>query len=247
MKIENTDALSFLKSLDKGSVDLILTDPPYAISRETNFQSGDLKNDDRDRFRVSFEFGQWDQVDSEYFAEMCKEYFRVLRKGGSCVIFYDMWKMQELKGWLEDAGFTMFRKCSWDKTNPVPLNRKVFYLTGAREEFIVCVKGGKPTYNMHWIPEENKNDKNIPYSKQDKGILEYPICHDKDRWHPTQKPLALMEELVQIHSNEGDVVLDTFLGSGTTAAAAINLNRTPWGCELSPEYFSKIMDRLTVK
>lgn len=238
--LANTDAMSYVKSLPKGSVNLILTDPPYAVSRDTNFQSGEETGKDTDRFRVTMDFGKWDVVDADYFKELFKEYYRVLKKGGTCVIFYDAWKMQELKSWLEAAGFKMFRKCSWEKTNPVPINRKRLYLSAPREEFIVCVKGGSPTYNMHWMTEEDSSS----YRPQDKGVFNYPICHEKGRFHPTQKPLALMEELVEIHSNKGDTVLDTFMGSGTTAIAALNKGRDAIGCELSEEYYPKTLSRI---
>lgn len=240
--IKNTDALSYIKEVPRGVVDLILTDPPYAISRETNFQSGDLKGDETDRFRVSMDFGKWDVVDQDYFKNLFKEYHRVLRKGGTCIIFYDAWKMQELKSWLEEAGFKMFRKCVWEKTNPVPINRKRLYLSNAKEEFIVCVKVGSPTFNMHWLTEEDSSS----YRPQDKGNFYYPICHEAGRFHPTQKPLALIKELVEIHSNPGNLVVDTFLGSGTTAAAALECGRSFAGCETSEEFYPQICKRLRI-
>ena len=64
---KNEDALTYVKSLPSESVDLVLTDPPYAISRETNFQSGMETRTDVDRFRVSYDFGEWDVVDEDYF------------------------------------------------------------------------------------------------------------------------------------------------------------------------------------
>lgn len=239
--VQNTDALSYVKGLGKGSIDLVLTDPPYAISRETNFQTGDLKGDDTDRFRVSMDFGKWDVVDPEYFKALFKELYRVLRKGGTCVVFYDAWKMQELRSWLEEAGFKMFRKCYWEKTNPVPLNRKRLYLSNSHEEFLVCVKGGAPTYNMHWMVGGGSE-----YHPQDKGIFRYPICHEAGRFHPTQKPLGLIKELVSIHSNVGDSILDPFMGSGTTAVASKEMERNAYGSELSDEYFPKLIKRLEV-
>ncbi len=236
---EKIDALSFVKKLEKASVNLVLTDPPYAVSRKTNFQSGPLTGDDRDRFRVNYEFGEWDEVDEPYFRELLKEYYRVLPKGGTVVMFYDLWKIQELREWMEDAGFKMIRFAEWVKTNPVPINRKRTYLSNAREAMVICVKGGSPTYNMHWLDETGK------YSDQDKAIFNYPICHDTGRFHTTQKPLALIKELVQIHSNEGDVVMDTFLGSGTTAVAGNALGRTTIGCELSDEYYGKMLETVS--
>jgi len=67
----------------------------------------------------------------------------------------------------------------------------------------------------------------------------YPIQGGKNRFHPTQKNLSLFEDLIKKHSNENDVVLDTFLGAGTTAIACKNTNRICKGCEISAEYFNK--------
>jgi site-specific DNA-methyltransferase (adenine-specific) len=119
----------------------------------------------------------------------------------------------------------------WIKTNPMPLNQSVNYLTNAREIAILGVKGGKPTFN----------------SKYDKGIYEYPIQSGKKRFHPTQKNIKLFEELIKKHSNENDKVLDTFLGGGTTAIACKNLKRNFKGCEISSEYTNKIIDILEKK
>jgi site-specific DNA-methyltransferase (adenine-specific) len=113
----------------------------------------------------------------------------------------------------------------WIKTNPQPLNSKVNYLTNCREIALVGVKGGSPTFN----------------SSYDNGIYMYPLQGGKNRFHPTQKSLALFEELIKKHSNENDVVLDTFLGGGTTAIACKNTNRQFKGCEISKEYIDKTL------
>ena len=75
-------------------------------------------------------------------------------------------------------------------------------------------------------------------------MYKYPIYAGKDRFHPTQKSLPMFEELIRKHSNEGDLVLDCFLGSGTTAVAALNTDRKFVGCELSEEYYIKSLERL---
>ena len=81
-------------------------------------------------------------------------------------------------------------------------------------------------------------------SEYDKGIYNFPICHDKGRFHTTQKPVALIEELIKKHSKEGDLVLDCFSGSGTTAAASFNLNRSFVGCEINENYYNMSIERL---
>ena len=227
----NKDALLFLREVGNNTIDLVLTDPPYAISKETNFSSGKETGRDVDRFRMSYEFGQWDTVDLEYFKSVFTETFRVMKTGGTLICFYDIWKLESLKTVLESVGFKMFRFIEWVKTNPVPINSKISYLTNSREVAIVCVKGSKPTFNTSYH----------------NGIFNYPIYQGKDRFHTTQKSLQLFEELVSLHSKEGDIVLDMFSGSATTHLAAKNLNRSCIGCEKDVQYFKQARQRLMLK
>ena len=224
---KNEDCFEYLKTIKSNSIDLFLIDPPYEISRETNFRSGELKGDDRDRFRVSMDFGEWDE-NFVGLDEVCKEAYRVLRKGGTFICFYDLFKITTLSDYMTNAKFKQLRFIEWIKTNPVPLNSKKNYLTNAREIALLGVKGGNPTFN----------------SEYDNAIYKYPICHDAGRFHPTQKPLILIEDLIKKHSNEGDNVLDCFSGSGTTAVACLNTNRNFYGCELNKEYFEKSTKRI---
>jgi len=214
--IKSSDALAFLKELESDSVDLILTDPPYQISKETGFSKGGGV----ERFAISMDFGAWD-YDFKGMDEVIKEYYRVLKKGGTLIIFYDLWKISFLAENLKLEKFKQLRFLEWVKTNPVPINSKINYLTNAREIALSAVKGGKPVFN----------------SKYDNGIYKHPIYHGKDRTHPTQKSLKLFEELILKHSNPGDLVLDSFLGSGTTACAAVNTGRMFIGSEIDAKMF----------
>ena len=227
INLTNESCFDLLPRIEKNSVDLVLIDPPYEVSRDTNFQSGEATGRDTDRFRVSMDFGEWDQGFTG-LDKVVKECYRILKPGGTMICFYDLWKITTLREYFEKAGFKQLRFIEWVKTNPVPINSKVNYLTNAREIAVVGVKGGKPTF----------------HSEYDNGIYEYPICHDKGRFHPTQKPLALFEDLVRKHSNEGELVLDCFSGAATTAVACINLRRDFIGCELDREYYDKSMKRI---
>ena len=241
--------LELLSTIESNSVDLVLTDPPYIISKKSGMQShserkpGDegyeqiskkkLEDGSEEevdygrRFAVKTDYGQWDKdYTLDDLEKVINEFYRILREGGSCIIFFDLWKMETLKSLL--SKFSKHRLIEWIKTNPMPINQHATYLSNAREMAISCVKGGKATFN----------------SKYDKGIYEYPIYNGKDRFHPTQKSLPLFEELIKKHSNEGDVVVDPYAGSGTTALAAKNTNRIYICGELSDEYFQKGYDRV---
>ena len=224
----NQDALSFLRQQQKNTVDLILTDPPYVISRKTGFESC---VHGVERFKVSMDFGNWDQEDAftiDTLSEVIQECFRVLKKGGTLIMFYDLWKIQELKETMETHSFKQIRLIEWLKTNPVPLNSQRNYLTNAREVAISATKISKPTF----------------HSSYDNGLYQYPICHEKGRFHPTQKPLQFMKDLIEKHSNKDDVVLDCFAGSATTLVAGALMERNVIGCERNVEYFERAKQRL---
>lgn len=227
-KYLNADCFDFLQTIPNKSVNLILIDPPYEISRETNFQSGKETGRDTDRFRISMDFGEWDKNFSG-LEIVIKEGYRILKDGGTFICFYDLWKITPLKEIFEKNKYKQIRYIEWLKTNPVPINSKINYLTNSREIAVSAIKVSKPTFN----------------SSYDNGLYQYPICQDKGRFHPTQKPIAFMEELIKKHSNEGDTVLDCFAGSCTTGVAAINTNRNFIGCEIDKDYYAKSIKRLT--
>ena len=219
----NKSCFDYLKGIESDSVDLVLIDPPYEISKPTGFASGGGV----ERFAVSMDFGDWDKNFSGLDL-VINEAYRVLKKGGTFICFYDIWKITPLKEQMEKSKFKQLRFLEWVKTNPVPLNSKTNYLTGAREIALLGIKGSKPTFN----------------SEYDKGIYDFPIYHNKARFHPTQKPVKLISELIKKHSNLGDLVVDCFSGSGTTALASILTGRNFKGCELDVDYHKKSIERL---
>lgn len=271
--IKNIDGFLHLKNIKDKSIDLILTDPPYIISKNSGMNKlyEDIKKNEDNKvkyvktetdwkkyktklsidkqtnqkckenylkygtilgkkYSVKTQFGQWDKDFSipklEKFINL---FYNKLKKGGTLIIFFDIWKITILKELLEKYKFKQIRFIEWIKTNPQPRNSKINYLTNCREIALTAVKHSKPTFN----------------SKYDKGIYTYPMASGKIKFHPTQKNLKLFEELIEKHSNEGDLVLDTFLGSGTTAIACKNKNRKFTGCEINKEYYDKILKILT--
>lgn len=226
------DCFKFLAELDNNSVALALTDPPYSISRKTGFSKGGGVA----RFAVSMDFGEWDHKEID-LPRLSEEFFRVLRKGGTAIIWYDLWKITPLADALRAAGFRMLRLLIWEKTNPVPLNSKAFYLSNSREIAIAAVKGSRPVFNSEYD--------NGVYSVSNSGVYSAPIPrHNGKRIHPTQKPLDLFKELVRKNSNEGDLVIDPFAGSGTTAIACLAENRKFKGCEINPKYAKVARQRI---
>lgn len=225
-EIQKGDFKEILGNLETGTADLILTDPPYTISRATGFANSGKNG--VDRFAVSMDFGEWDH-DPIDIDDLSKEMLRVLRKGGTAIVWYDIWKTSHLADAMTKAGFKMLRLLIWEKKNPVPLNMKSTYLSNAREMAVVGVKGGKPTFKTEYH----------------KGVYDYPIPrHNGHRIHPTQKPIDLFSELVEIHSDIGDLIIDPFLGSGTTAVAAKKLGRHFYGGDIDADYVKAAQQRL---
>lgn len=221
----NTNAFELLSKLKNKSVDLILTDPPYIISRKTGFDSC-VKGEDR--FRVKMEFPCDENFTMHDMYQAIKEFYRVLKPSGSCIIFFDLWKIESLKDMLDEVGFSKIRFIEWVKTNPVPLNASATYLSNAREIAVSAVKKSKATFHSYY----------------DNGVYSYPIAHGKDRFHPNQKPLGLAYDLVVKHSNPGDIVLDPFAGSATFLIAAEQAERIAVGCERDRDIYDKSIARI---
>ena len=224
------DCLQELPKIESNSIDLIITDPPYLMSRDSNFKqiSDSTSKEMSTKYNISIDFGDWDKVELD-FNYLFKEWFRILKKGGTLIVFYDVWKSNEIKESANIVGFKQPRVCAWTKTNPVPINSKTNYLSNATEYFFTFVKGGKPTFN----------------SAYDNGFYKFPICHGKERLqHPTQKPLSLISQLIEKHSNSGDLVLDNFAGTGTVGEACVKLGRDYILIEKEETYFNMIGDRL---
>ena len=140
-----SDYKDFMDSLPLGSVDLILTDPPYCISKETGFKG--IVNGEK-RFAVSMDFGEWDHVEIN-LNDMAEVFYKSLRRGGTAIVWYDLWKVVKVKDAMESIGFKMIRQIIWDKTNPVPLNMRATYLSNSREIAVVGVKGGNPLFRTN--------------------------------------------------------------------------------------------------
>lgn len=230
------DGLTTLRQLPKQSVDLILTDPPYIISRDSGMQAlHEAGTDDAKygkKYAIQTDYGEWDaKFTLEQLHDYIAEFFRVLRHGGTCIVFFDLWKLESLATSLTTAKFKQLRFIEWVKTNPVPINASATYLSNAREIAICAVKGGSSTF----------------HSRYHNGIYQYPIYQGQrgiDRIHPTQKSLPLFQELIRVHSNPNDIVVDPFGGSGTTYLAAQLEQRQCLSTECDAEMHRRAMARI---
>lgn len=225
MKIElyNGNSMNVMKGLKKGSVDAIITDPPYNISRDNNFKS---------MGRAGIDFGEWDKgFDLTSWIDIAE---RLLKKGGNIVIFNDWKNMSYITQALEDNGFEIKDLIRWKKTNAMPRNRDRRFITDYEVAVWAVKKGSKWTFNRlsdkYEIPEIIG-----PLTKKSEKIKG---CH------PTQKPVYVMKWLIERLSDEGEIILDPFMGSGSTGVACKELNRGFIGVELEAKYYEIACDRI---
>lgn len=217
------DCFEYFNKIESESINLILTDPPFNISKKSNFHKVSTTTPEALKTKYanhSIDFGYWDkEIDLD---TLFKEFSRILVSGGTLIMFFDIWKCNLVKDLATKYNFKQPRIGQWIKTNPVPVNSKTNYLSNASEYFFSFVKGKNPVFN----------------SKYDPGIYRYPLCHGIERLnHPTQKPLQLISDLVIKHSNINDVILDPFSGTSTLAAACIE-NKRNWICiEKDRDYY----------
>jgi len=223
--IHRGDCYGLLPQLPDASVDLILTDPPYNIGP---YSTGNMRFGWRPN--INNDLAEWDRDFDP--AELKGQLLRVLKPTGNLFAFcsYNM-----LGRWHEqfDPVFDTFQFFVWHKSNPVPKVRRQGFLNSC--ELIVCMWNKGHTWNFG-------------RQNQMHNFFEAPICMSPERLkepkHPTQKPVRLLKHLVGIASNPGDLVLDPFMGVGSTGVAAIESGRRFVGMELDPSYFDAARRRL---
>ncbi len=228
-KIIQGDCIEEMKKLPENSVDAIITDPPYNWSHKNKIDRIKMnKKSIKRRKAVSMDFGKWDyQSDKElmeFTERWIKEGMRILKDTGCFYVFYSKEEIIYLKKAIEKYGGYWKSEIIWHKTNPVPNFRKRSY-TSSIEAIGYAVKN------------KGKFKFNFKTQKEMHNFLESGICQGKERTkHPTQKPLWIIEHFLEVSTDVGDMVLDPFLGSGTTAIACQKLNRKWIGIEKEEEY-----------
>ena len=217
------DCLEVMDELiEKGVVvDAIITDPPYNIARDNNFHT---------MGRQGIDFGEWDKGFD--LLSWIDKGVQLLDKNGSMVIFNDWANLGDIARYAESKGMVIKDMMRWEKTNPMPRNRDRRYITDFECMVWLVKKNAKWVFNR--LDDKYQRPKFV-------GSL---TPQNERTGHTTQKPVYLMEEIIKIHSNEGDVVLDPFMGSGTTGVACKNLNRNFIGIELDDKYFDIAKDRI---
>ena len=223
IKLYNDDCIKKFATMPRNKVDAIITDPPYNISRDNNFKTMN---------RAGIDFGEWDKdFDLVDWIKYCEP---VLKKGGNIVIFNDWKNMSYIVEELEKNNFEVKDLIRWEKTNPMPRNRDRRFITDYEVAVWAVKKGDKWTFNRLSETYERPEIVCGITSKKEKI----------DGGHPTQKPVEVMEWLIKRLSNENDIILDPFMGSGSTGVACKNTNRRFIGIELDKDYYNMAIKRL---
>lgn len=242
-KIIKGDCIEKLKKLPEGSVDLIFADPPYNLQLKSelyrpNQTIVDGVDDKWDRF-ASFE--EYDRFTYDWLSQ-CK---RVLNEDGTIWVIGSYHNIFRVGKIMQDLGFWVLNDIIWIKTNPMP-NFKGTRFNNAQETLIWASKSQGSKYTFHYKSMKCFND-----DLQMRSDWYIPICNGGERIkvngekaHSTQKPEALLFRIILSTSNIDDIVLDPFMGSGTTGAAAKKLKRRYIGIEKEDFYIKIARERI---
>jgi len=215
-----------MKSIPDSSVDLILTDPPYNISK---YSSGNISLPNRTP--INNDIADWDKIEvnpKDYVAD----FIRILKPNGNIFVFTSY---NGIGKWHSafDHKFDTAQYMVWHKTNPTPSIFKNTFLKSC--ELIICFWNKGHTWN---------------FTSQEKmhNFFETPICTAPERLnnpkHPAQKPIQLLEHIIKIASNKGDLVFDPFMGVASTGVAALKNGRRFCGCEIIKDYYQAGVERI---
>lgn len=226
MKLYNADSYALIAQMreNKLKVHHIITDPPYNISKPNNFPSM------RQR-RQGVDFGVWDKGFD--LVSWIPQYAEILDKNGSMIVFCSYRFISLIAQALESSNMLVKDILIWQKSNPMPRNTTRRYVQDL--EFAVwAVKSG-----AKWVFNKPSD---MPYLR---SIFTHSLVSGKEKLgHPTQKSLKLMKDLIQIHTNPNEIVLDPFMGSGSTGAACLELGREFIGIEKDKKFFTMAQKRL---
>lgn len=232
-ELHNGDCLEYMKKIPTSSVDLIITDPPYNLgkfmeNRDTNL--GKM----RENF---FGIAGWDDLDYKEWKKSMDKFFhqsaRVLKDGGSMIVFMAVIKVETMISLAEKNGLYYKTTGIWHKLNPMPRNMNLHFVNSTESWMYFTYKARTGTFN---------NDGRVLHD-----FVETAVTSNGEKKygkHPTQKPEVLMEHFVNVLSNENDMILDPFMGSGSVGVAAVRKDRKFIGIELEENYFSIASSRI---
>ena len=242
-KTINGDSLNELKKIPDESFDLIFSDPPYNLQLRNRLIRPD-------RSKVDAVNDKWDQFENfkvydDFTMNWLSECRRILKKNGSIWVIGSYHNIFRVGTKIQDLGFWILNDVIWNKNNPMP-NFRGTRFTNAHETLIWASKDKNSKYTFNYQSLKCLND-----DLQMRSTWNLPICNGNERLkekgkkvHSTQKPESLLHRILLASTNKNDLILDPFLGSGTTAVVAKKLGRIFYGIEKDKKYFNAANKRL---
>lgn len=232
------DSFKILKKIESKSIDMIFADPPYFLSGDGISCSGGKM--------VSVNKGTWDEKigikeKHKFNRKWIKLCYDALKDDGTIWISGTMHNIYSIGMALEEEGFKIINNITWRKLNPPP-NISCRAFVHSTETILWAkkdLKKSKHKFNYSEMRELNGG-------KQMKDVWETSLTKPSEKRcgkHPTQKPIALLENIIKSSTNENDLILDPFNGSGTTGIVANKLNRKYIGIEQEKEYLNLTIRR----
>ena len=242
-KLINGDSLKELKKIPDEAFDLIFADPPYNLQLKSELTRPD-------RSKVSAVNDKWDQFENfekydDFTYSWLSECKGILKKNGALWVIGSYHNIFRVGTAIQNLGFWILNDVIWNKKNPMP-NFRGTRFTNAHETLIWASKSEKSKYTFNYQSLKCLND-----DLQMRSNWDLPICNGIERLkkngkkiHSTQKPEALLHRILLASSNKKDLILDPFLGSGTSAAVAKKLGRKFFGIEKEKDYFDAALLRV---
>ena len=238
------NSLEIMKKIPDQSIDLLFADPPYNLQLKDTLYRPDQTTveavtQDWDKFSTYKEYDNF----TEQWLIQAK---RVLKKGGALWVIGSYHNILRVGTIIQNLEFWILNDIIWHKSNPMP-NFRGTRFTNAHETLLWCTTSRETKYTFNYQNLKELND-----GKQMRSDWHIPICSGKERLrnddnqrsHPTQKPESLLYRIILSSTNKGDLILDPFLGSGTTAVVAKKLQRKFIGIEQDKNYFTLAKKRL---
>ena len=223
MELIHGDCLVEMKNIPDKRIDLIVTDPPYRLTSRGS--SGTMSGYWASSLSKQGKVFENNDIDIE---EYLPEFYRVLKDGTHCYIMTNQSNLPHFLNVISKSSFKFIKCLIWDKCNKI-CGR---YYMNCFEYIIMLRKGRERTIN-----DCGQGDiLRVPNKKTKRN--------DGKNIHDSEKPITLMEILISNSSNEGDCILEPFMGSGSTGVACINTKRDFIGIELNEEYFKIAEERI---
>lgn len=232
------DSLRKLKEFETKSIDMIFADPPYFLS------SGGVSV--RNGQFVSVDKGDWDKKDESFDIDVfnnqwISECYRILKDDATIWISGTHHNIYSIGHILIKNNFKILNNITWFKPNASP-NLSCRYFTHSNEQIIWAKKDNKFKHKFHY-----KTMKSLNNDKQMRDVWQISLTPKSEKsfgYHPTQKPIQLLERIVLSSTNENDTVLDPFNGSGTTGIVTVSNSRKYIGIDLNEDFLNLTINRI---